>query len=164
MNMFNSKPVYLHYICSPLSKRKCATLKDQICCFFSRRSDILLRRQLLLRWYLQQQRVRVRVMIGVSVRGRVSIKAVRIRVRVGVTFNVGVYHWGNRPKSKCRVLCSSKPVFCVASKYDIVFWIMAWLRNLSSDLFYGLKNVCSHMTLCGFEENYSHMKKKTHCG
>ena len=45
----------------------------------------LLRRQLLLWWYIWQQRVRVRVMIGCLVRGRVRIK---IRIRVGVTFNV----------------------------------------------------------------------------
>ena len=52
----------------------------------------LLQRQLLLRWYLRQQRVRVRVMIGFLVRGRVRIK---IRVRVRVMFNVRVYHWSN---------------------------------------------------------------------
>ena len=55
----------------------------------------LLRRQLLLRWYLQQQIVWVRVMIGFLVQSRVRIKImVRVRdiVRVGVIFNVGIYH------------------------------------------------------------------------
>ena len=50
----------------------------------------LFRRQSLLRWYLQQQRVRVRGMIGFLVRGRVRIKS-RISARVGVTFDVRVY-------------------------------------------------------------------------
>ena len=45
----------------------------------------LFRRQLLLRWYLRQQRDRVRVIIGFLVWGRVRI---RIRFRVRVTFNV----------------------------------------------------------------------------
>ena len=62
----------------------------------------LLRRQLLLRWYLRQQRVRVRVMIGFLVRGRVRIKIkIRVEVRVWVTFNVRVYHWSNCHRSKC---------------------------------------------------------------
>ena len=60
----------------------------------------LLQGQLLLRWYLRQQRVRVRVMIGALVQGRVRIK---IRIRVGVMFNVRVYHWSNCRRSKlCR--------------------------------------------------------------
>ena len=45
----------------------------------------LLRRQLLLWWYLQQQRVRVKVMIGFLVQVRVRIK-IGIRVRIGVMF------------------------------------------------------------------------------
>ena len=61
----------------------------------------LLRRQLLLGWYLRQQRVRVRVMIGLLVWGRVRIK-IRIRVRVGVTFNVRIYRLSNCRRSKCR--------------------------------------------------------------
>ena len=40
--------------------------------------------QLLLLWYLGQQRVRVRVMIGFLVRGRIRIK-IKIRVRFGLT-------------------------------------------------------------------------------
>ena len=56
----------------------------------------LLRRELLLQWYLQQQRVRVRVMIGCLLSGRVRIK-IRDRVRVKVMFNVGIYH-----RSICR--------------------------------------------------------------
>ena len=67
----------------------------------------LLWRQLLLRWYLWQQRVRVRVMIGFLVQGRVRIKImirvmVMVMVMVGVTFNVRVYHWSNCRRSKCR--------------------------------------------------------------
>ena len=54
-------------------------------------------RQLLLRWYLRQQRVRVRVMIGFLVRVGEGL----IRVRVGVTFNGMIYHWSNC-RSKCR--------------------------------------------------------------
>ena len=56
---------------------------------------------MLLRWYLRQQRVRVRVMIVFLVRGRVGVK-ISIRVRVGVTFSVSVYHWSNCRRSKCR--------------------------------------------------------------
>ena len=69
------------------------------CCLVIRH---LLRRQLFLQWYLQQQRVRVRVMIGFLVWGRVSI-----RVRVGVTFNVRVYHWSNCHRSKCRTFTTA---------------------------------------------------------
>ena len=63
----------------------------------------LLRRQLLLRWYLRHKRVRVKEMIGFLVRGKVRIK---IRVRVGVTFNVRVYRWSNCRRSKCRTFVS----------------------------------------------------------
>ena len=58
----------------------------------------LLQRQLLLQWYLQQQRVGVRVMIQFLVWGRVRIK-IRIRVKVVVTYNVRVYHWSNCRRS-----------------------------------------------------------------
>ena len=62
----------------------------------------LLQWQLLLRWYLRQQRVRLRVIIRFLVRGKVRIKIkIRIRVRVRVTFNVRVYHWSNCRRSKC---------------------------------------------------------------
>ena len=62
----------------------------------------LLRRQLLLPWYLAQQRVGVRVMIGFLVQGRVRIKIrIRVRVRVRVMFNISVYHWSNCRRSKC---------------------------------------------------------------
>ena len=60
--------------------------------------DHLLRRQLLLPWYLGQQRVRVRVMIGCLVRGRVRFE---ITIRVRVRFNVSVYHRSNCRRSKC---------------------------------------------------------------
>ena len=49
------------------------------------------RRQLLLLWYLWQQRVRVRVMLRFLVWGRLRIKIrIRVRIRVGVTFNIRV--------------------------------------------------------------------------
>ena len=63
----------------------------------------LLRRQLLLRWYLWQQKVRVRVMIGFLVRDRVRIM-ILIRIRVGVTFNVSDYHLSNCRRSNCTFL------------------------------------------------------------
>ena len=78
----------------------------------------LLRWQLLLGWYPQQQRVRVRVKIGFLVRGRVRIKIrIRIRVRVGVTFNVIIYHRSNCHRSKCctfifKWLCTIGP-YCI---------------------------------------------------
>ena len=64
----------------------------------------LLRRQLLHRWYIRQQRVRARVMIRFLVRGRVRITIrirITVRVRVGVTFNVRIYHWSNCRRSTC---------------------------------------------------------------
>ena len=71
----------------------------------------LLRRQLLLQWFLRQQRVRVRVMIRFLVRGKVTIK---IRNRVRVKFNVRVYHWSNCRRSKC-----------------LTFSFSYWQRNLN---------------------------------
>ena len=72
----------------------------------------LLRRQLLRRWYLRQQRVRVRVMIGFLVWGRIRIK-IRIRVRVGVTFNVSVYR-----RSKCRTFHTVSENFISTRLFD----------------------------------------------
>ena len=61
----------------------------------------LLRRQLLLPWYLGQT-VRVRVMIVFMVRGRLRIK-IRIRVRVGVTYwHLHLTLEQNCRRSKCR--------------------------------------------------------------
>ena len=80
----------------------------------------LLQRQLLLRWYLQQQRVRVRVMTGFWVRGRVRVKIrirvrvknfkIRIRVRVGVMFNVRVNRRSNCRRSKCHTFSHIPPL------------------------------------------------------
>ena len=92
----------------------------------------LLRRQLLLWWYLQQQRVRVRVMIGFLVQGRVRIieirSRVRDRVRVGVMFNASIYHRINCRRSKCRTLIVKNCTFRKMSVRSAKFSHL--LRNL----------------------------------
>ena len=81
--------------------------------------------QLLLQWYLQQERVRVRVTIGFLAPGRVIMK-IRIRIRVGVTFNVKVYHWSKCCRSKCRTF----PFNPTHNRYSKIFSHLFSLKTL----------------------------------
>ena len=58
-------------------------------------------------------------MTGFLVRGRVRVKIkikIRVRVGVGVMFYVGVYHWSNCRRSKCRIFNIVALHTCKSSK------------------------------------------------
>ena len=74
-------------------------------------------RQLLLRWYLRQQRVRVRVMIGFFIWDRIRIK---VRVRVRVKFIVSLYHWSNwRAQFQNQINSLLMKIYLLTSLYRI---------------------------------------------